>query len=164
MTPPGNPKHHQRASGRIFTDKLESTCPYRLPANEEEIGSASPVVVRTGEDTTQDGPSIALRNLGEPQPETAPIPQNQHFKSIRPCYILLFFGALTIVGSLTSALWRAVDFDDLSGGFTLAQYILGVGVFVTGSMTAIHSKTCTCWRQWSASPETTAALGSNDSP
>ena len=67
-------------------------------------------------------------------------------RKIRPCYILIALGVLTIVGSLTPALWRSIDRDDLSGGFTLAQYILGVGVFVVGPMVAIHSKTCTCWQ------------------
>ena len=67
-------------------------------------------------------------------------------RKIRPCYVLLALGVLTIVGSLTLALWRSMDRDDLSGGFTLAQYILGVGVFVVGPIVAIHSKTCTCWQ------------------
>lgn len=67
-------------------------------------------------------------------------------RKIRPCYVLLALGVLTVVGSLTPALWRSIDRDDLSGGFTLAQYILGVGVFVVGPIVAIHSKTCTCWQ------------------
>ena len=64
---------------------------------------------------------------------------------IRACYIFILLGVFTIVGSLASALWRSIDRDDISGGFSLAQYILGVGVFVIGCMVAIHSKTCTCW-------------------
>ena len=64
---------------------------------------------------------------------------------IRACYIFILLGVFTIVGSLASALWRSIDRDDMSGGFSLAQYILGVGVFVIGCMVAIHSKTCTCW-------------------
>ena len=64
---------------------------------------------------------------------------------IRPCYILVAFGVLTIICSLIPAIWRSSDRHDISGGFSLAQYILGVGVFVIGSATVIHSKTCTCW-------------------
>ena len=64
---------------------------------------------------------------------------------IRACYIFILLGIFTIAGSLASALWRSIDRDDISGGFSLAQYILGVGVFVIGCMVAIHSKTCTCW-------------------
>ena len=67
-------------------------------------------------------------------------------KSIRPCYILMFLGFLTILGSLIPAIWRSVARDDISGGFSLAQYILGVGVFVIGCMVAVHSKSCTCWQ------------------
>lgn len=67
-------------------------------------------------------------------------------KSIRPCYIFIFLGFLTILGSLIPAIWRSVARDDISGGFSLAQYILGVGVFVIGCMVAVHSKSCTCWQ------------------
>ena len=67
-------------------------------------------------------------------------------KPIPPCYILIFLGVATVIGSLLPGLWRASSRNDLSGGFTLAQYILGVGIFVVGSMVAIHSKTCECWK------------------
>lgn len=67
-------------------------------------------------------------------------------RSIRPCHIFIFLGVLTILGSLIPAIWRSVARDDISGGFSLAQYILGVGVFVIGCMVAVHSKSCTCWQ------------------
>ena len=67
-------------------------------------------------------------------------------KRIPPCYLLIFLGLITVIGSLVPGLWRASSRNDLSGGFTLAQYILGVGIFVVGSMVAIHSKTCECWK------------------
>ena len=66
--------------------------------------------------------------------------------SIRICHILIFLGVLTIVGSLVPALWRSVARNDVQGGFSLAQDILGVGVFIIGSPVAIHSRTCTCWQ------------------
>ena len=159
-----HPHIHRRANGRVFLDKLARACPSYSRAEPEEAREPSPSVVQPPHDTTDTEPSIALTNLGEPESETTQIPRQQHFKSIRPCHILLFLGALTIVGSLASALWRSVEFDDLSGGFTLAQYILGVGVFVTGSMTAIQSKTCTCWRGWGGPSDTTAWLRSGDRP
>ena len=73
------------------------------------------------------------------------LPPKQYTLGVRPCYILICLGIITIVGSLAPALWRANVHDDLSGGFTLAQYILGVGIFIVGSMVAIHSRSCTCW-------------------
>lgn len=74
----------------------------------------------------------------------------------RPCYILIIVGVLTIIGSLGSAIWRADVLNDFSGGFSLAQYILGVGVFVVGSISVIHSRKCKCWR-------TSAQYNSNES-
>ena len=71
---------------------------------------------------------------------------SEKWPSIPPCYLLIFLGFLTIIGSLVPGLWRAYSRNDLSGGFSLAQYILGVGIFVVGSMVAIHSKNCECWK------------------
>ena len=65
---------------------------------------------------------------------------------VRTCHILIFLGFLTILGSLIPALWRSVARNDIQGGFSLAQYILGVGVFIIGFAVAIHSRTCTCWQ------------------
>lgn len=67
-------------------------------------------------------------------------------RSIRACHVFIFLGFLTIVGSLVPAIWRSVARNDTSGGFSLAQYILGVGVVVIGCMVAVHSKRCTCWQ------------------
>lgn len=66
---------------------------------------------------------------------------------IRLGYLLILFGALTVAGSLAPAVWRCQADHDLSGGFALAQYILGVGVFVVGSVAAIHGRSCTCWQR-----------------
>lgn len=64
---------------------------------------------------------------------------------ILPCHILTFLDFLTIAGSLAPALWRSISRKDISGGFSIAQYMLAVGVFVVGGILVIHSKTCTCW-------------------
>ena len=68
------------------------------------------------------------------------------WKTIKTCHLLIFLGFLTILGSLIPALWRSVARHDIQGGFSLAQYILGVGVFVVGCMVAVHSRRCTCWQ------------------
>lgn len=82
----------------------------------------------------------------DPPTSTLMVPRiSSSVLKIRACYIFILLGVFSIVGSLASALWRSIDRDDISGGFSLAQYILGVGVFVIGCMVAIHSKTCTCW-------------------
>jgi len=70
-----------------------------------------------------------------------------HLPRFRLCYLLIVFGALTVAGSLAPAIWRSQADHDLSGGFALAQYILGVGVFAVGSVAAIHSRSCTCWQR-----------------
>ena len=67
------------------------------------------------------------------------------WRNMRTCYTLIFLGLLTIIGSLVPALWRSIYSNEVSGGFNLAQYTLGVGVFVIGCVVAIHSRNCTCW-------------------
>jgi hypothetical protein len=67
------------------------------------------------------------------------------YSCIRPCHVLIAMGFFTIVGSLAPAIWRSTNQNDISGGFSLGQYILGAGVFVIGSIVVIHSKTCVCW-------------------
>ena len=71
---------------------------------------------------------------------------SSYLPRVRPCYLLVLLGVPTVIGSLAPALWRSSARHDLSGGFALAQYILGVGVFVVGSVAAVHSRTCTCWQ------------------
>lgn len=65
---------------------------------------------------------------------------------VRTCHILILLDFLTIVGSLVPAVWRSIALNDVSGAFSLAQYILGIGVFVVVCIVTIHSRTCTCWQ------------------
>jgi len=67
------------------------------------------------------------------------------YRYIQPCHVLMALGFITIIGSLAPAIWRSTKQNDISGGFSLGQYILGAGIFVIGSVVVIHSKTCTCW-------------------
>ena len=83
--------------------------------------------------------------------------------SIRTCYILIFLGFLTVIGSLIPALWRSINRNDISGGFSIAQYVLGVGVLVIGCTVAIHSSTCTCWSSFQAGSEMSTSDHSEES-
>ena len=106
-------------------------------------------VDRSREGSTSRAPQPPIANLQEtesPFTATAHTRRSEKWPFIPPCYLLIFLGFLTIVGSLVPGLWRASSRNDLSGGFSLAQYILGVGIFVVGSMVAIHSKSCKCWK------------------
>ena len=64
---------------------------------------------------------------------------------LRPCYIFISLSVLTVAGSLIPAVLLSTQQHDIQGGFSIAQYILGVGVLVIGCGVAIHSRTCTCW-------------------
>lgn len=68
-------------------------------------------------------------------------------QKLRICHILILLGFLTIIGSLAPAVWRLADGQHWSDGFSMAQYVLEVGVFVVSCVAAIHSRTCTCWRK-----------------
>ena len=106
-------------------------------AISEDDDAPDPIPVRQPSPTTS-------------EPTPSPIPSQRRRKlprySYRPCHLLIFLRLLTIVGSLVPALWRVITRDDISGAFSLAQYILAVGIFVVGSMVAILSRKCDCWR------------------
>lgn len=96
--------------------------------------------------TSAQTPGIMPSSISVPSPTTAN--SKSKYRSswkMRPCYLLIVSGLFAIIGSLAPALWRSTSRDDISGGFSLAQYILGVGVFIIGSIVVIHSRTCTCW-------------------
>ena len=104
---------------------------------------------RNCEGSTSRAPQPPTANLQEtesPVTTTSHTKRTEKWPFIPPCYLLIFLGFLTVIGSLLPGLWRASSRNDLSGGFSLAQYILGVGIFVVGSMVAIHSKSCECWK------------------
>ena len=107
-------------------------------ANPEALNSRTPQLPTASSDN--------LNAAEYPSITTCDTRKTKQRASIPPCYLLIFLGLLTVIGSLLPGLWRASLRNDLSGGFTLAQYILGVGIFVVGSMVAIHSKTCECWK------------------
>lgn len=126
-------------------------------SSAENLVSENQVINITAPATAQP-PHIQLNHQhpGLPLSESAYSPYYEQYtrfqrsfrrflKLVRTCHTLIFLGVLTIIGSLGPALWRSVAYDDIQGGFSLAQYILGVGVFVIGCIVAIHSRTCTCW-------------------
>lgn len=100
----------------------------------------SPLSNQSPRDSRVEDPVLENQVITIPASATAQVPQTQ------TCYVLIFLGVLTIIGSLIPAIWRSVTRNDIQGGFSLAQYILGVGVFVIGFIVAIHSRTCTCWQ------------------
>lgn len=107
---------------------------------------------RSCEGSTSRAPQQPTAILDNLQDTDSPFTAMSHTRtpekrpSIPPCYLLIFLGFITVIGSLVPGLWRARSRNDLSGGFSLAQYILGVGIFIVGSMVAIHSKSCECWK------------------
>ena len=100
----------------------------------------------------QQGHEFLLIAVSEGSPhDLENLRQTRRQHRIHPCHIIILLGLHTIFGSLVPAFWRSTARNDISGGFSIAQYILAVGVFVVGGMLVIHSRTCTCW---SSSAET----------
>ena len=127
----------RNTSSHTVTDNVQLDTLQRN-TNPESSTSGAPQLPITNSDS--------LNQVECPSTATCHKKENEKRPSLPPCYLLIFLGFLTVIGSLLPGLWRASSRNDLSGGFTLAQYILGVGIFVVGSMVAIHSKTCECWK------------------
>ncbi len=65
---------------------------------------------------------------------------------VRTCYLLIAFGIVTIVASIGLISWRSVFRNDFSGGFSAAQYVVGVGAFIVTPITCLHITACKCWQ------------------
>ena len=68
-------------------------------------------------------------------------------RPMRTCYILILSTFLIILTSVALALWKSVKDDDVSGGFTLGQYIVAAGGLVIFGVITIHARTCVCWKK-----------------
>ncbi|KAG8531745.1 uncharacterized protein KY384_003377 [Bacidia gigantensis] len=119
--------------------------------NPHESHAHPPRPPSTAPSTAIEAATVFQASRPSPTPES----HTQHLQStllnrysiyIPPCYMLIFLGIFSIVASLAAALWRSNVRNDIQGGFSVAQYILAVGIFVVGSMIAIHSRACVCWQ------------------
>ncbi len=124
-------KNHLQSIRHILTASLGDSTKLLSPQERQKIQQGHELLL------------IALSEGSLNDPEK--VQQTRRQQRIRPCHIIILLGLLTIVGSLAPAFWRSIARNDISGGFSIAQYILAVGVFVIGGMLVIHSKTCTCW-------------------
>lgn len=130
-------KDHLQSIRHVLTASLGDSTQLPSPLERQKIQQGHELLL------------IAVSAGSPHDPENVRQTRRQH--RIRPCHIVILLGLLTIIGSLVPAFWRSTARNDISGGFSIAQYILAVGVFVVGGMLVIHSRTCTCW---SSSPET----------
>ena len=131
--------------GGCFQSSSSSSEPRNASNFSTLNGLLNPNNARSGGNRTDASPPMPGGSdsaLNSPDHGVAP----RHPRRYRPCYLLISLGLLSIIGSLAPALWRAMARKDVSGAFTLAQYILAVGIFVVGSMVAIHSRNCVCWQ------------------
>ena len=130
-------KDHLQSIRHVLTASLGD--PTQLPSPQER-------------QKIQQGHELLLIAVSEGSPHNPEkVQQTRRQRGLRPCHTIILLGLLTIISSLVPAFWRSTARNDISGGFSIAQYILAVGVFVVGGMLVIHSRTCTCW---SSSPET----------
>ena len=65
---------------------------------------------------------------------------------LRLCHVIIAIGLLTLLISLTIALWWSLTKNDVSGGFTMAAYIVAIAGLPLGSIQIRHNRRCKCWR------------------
>ena len=109
-----------------------------LNEGEKEIQNANTVMQRVG---------AQLSDITEALPNRSDTSKGIESR-FKTCYVLITLGVLTVAVSLAAAIWRSEVMNDFSGGFSLAQYILGIGIFAVGTAVALHAKRCTCWVSW----------------
>lgn len=77
----------------------------------------------------------------------------------RFCYIVICIGLLKFGGSLALALWRSFTRNDVSGGFTMAAYVVAVDGLPWASLQMRHSQRCNCWRKTQESEREMLIMG-----
>lgn len=73
-------------------------------------------------------------------------PEKRGSFRFRVCHVVICIGILTFVGSLTLALWWSMVKNDVSGGFTMAAYVVAVGGLPLASIQIRHNQRCRCWK------------------
>lgn len=61
------------------------------------------------------------------------------------CHIMICMGLMTFLGSFSLALWWSFTRNDVSGGFTMAAYMVAVGGLPLASIQMRHNQKCRCW-------------------
>ena len=131
---------------RHHLDKLKTHLQSIRRVLTASLGDPTQKLDPTERQKTQQSHEMLLIALSEGSPhDPEKGQQTRREQGIRPCHIIILLGLLTILGSLVPAFWRSAARNDIAGGFSIAQYILAVGVFVVGGLLVIHSRTCTCW-------------------
>ena len=135
--------HIQPSSGLVNRSHKSQPAARSLPQPESNCLVQDAEQSNTPSSASLENPKVSRRSLLRKVPLR--LSYTKAWRDIATCYTLIALGLLTIIGSLVPAMWRSIHSNNVSGGFTLAQYILGVGVFVIGCVVAIHSRKCTCW-------------------
>ncbi|KAI0183643.1 hypothetical protein EV127DRAFT_413926 [Xylaria flabelliformis] len=111
--------------------------PQAWPVYQEDAGgygsTTSPDRGTTSSIAQPDNPTAARIS-------PVPLPRNK-----RPCYYLLGGLSTGIVSSFALALWWARSQGDLSAGFTLGSYVVGVDALVVAAAGVFHAPSCRCW-------------------
>ena len=139
------------------------TCPDCSTVNTNERGKAqaqtqaskSQVVVETFGIQSELSGTPQAENIAETQPPCLSridghshldVQQEDDSFRWRFCHVVIGTGLLIFVGSLTLALWWSLTRNDVSGGFTMAAYIVAVGGLPLASIQMRHSQRCNCWK------------------
>lgn len=62
------------------------------------------------------------------------------------CHIVIVIGLFTFAGSLALGLGWSVARNDVSGGFTMAAYVVAVGGIPLAFVQIQHNQRCKCWK------------------
>lgn len=133
--------HANLAAGRAFTEEVTSLPkPCQSPSRVIDADRA----IRSGVE------NIALVTLPAqhaPVARAQPDIKGSAKHSWRTCVILMILCGATVLASLSLALWWSMAHDDVSGGFTMAGYIVTASGILLYPIQYRHSKNCECWNQ-----------------
>jgi hypothetical protein len=136
----------ERAKSQLQTQALKSG---------EAVVTINPVDVEQQETDGQletDADAIVGTQRGNPavnsisELDEQEEPEKRGSFRFRVCHVVICIGVLTFIGSLTLALWWSMAKNDVSGGFTMAAYVVAVGGLPLASIQIRHNQRCRCWK------------------
>lgn len=68
------------------------------------------------------------------------------YKRTYTCFYLLAAVMLLLFASLAVSLWWSVDHYDVSGGFGMGSYMVGISGTIVAVASYIHRSSCRCWK------------------
>ncbi|KAI1140268.1 hypothetical protein F5Y05DRAFT_311326 [Hypoxylon sp. FL0543] len=109
-------------------------------ANDQQPLSAELSPVPLPDDQQFTGQSVALIDYFDATEDACRVERRTY-----TCFYLSAAAFSLLIASFGLSLWWSINHDDVSGGFGMGSYTLGVSTVIIAVASYVHSSSCRCW-------------------